>query len=107
MSIVHFLNDFALLTCFHHIYLTHPDSGKEKELEKRFEFAFDRIYGIVRIIGNEKRKSTAQEIRNVHHESTKFEKHEKGPVFYYNPVFLRVFVLSCFRDKDLLLAFLL
>jgi len=39
------------------------------------------------------------------HESTKFGKHEKGPVFLYNPFFLRVFPLSPFRDKGLLEAF--
>jgi hypothetical protein len=46
------------------------------------------------------------------HESTKIGKHEKGPIFLYNPLFFRAFVprqinggqASCFRDE--LLAFL-
>jgi hypothetical protein len=43
-----------------------------------------------------------KQVKNFHHESTKFRKHEKGPGFLCNPIFVRVFVLSCFRDKGLL-----
>ena len=43
--------------------------------------------------------------KTIHHESTKPGKREKGPVVLYKPLFFRVFVPSCFRDKGLPKAF--